>query len=1190
MVVNEVKKGRRRGDRSSDANEGPSTTSPAPRPSVEAPRPAPSSPASVSGGRSAARGFRRDRFTPVLIGLAALGGALVLARQAAYGVSVSFDSINYLAVAEHLLDGRGFLNYDWGAYAHHPPLYPLLLVTATLGVFEPIRAAGALNGVLFAATILVVGRYLRRRVGSGWLACWGAGAVALSPPLGDVGSWVFSETAFILFTTLGLAATDDFLTEGRKPSLLWAAVFCALAWQTRYIGIVVPAVAASALWFASGAAPRDRIRRSGFVLVAAGLPMALWMVRNYFIVGHFTGEREFRATSLTERLAEVRDGLFEWFAFEVPGGTESITVLLAFAAFAGALFAQGRGPADGGREPRPGSACLSPAIFLGFGAVYLFFVVAAAFFVVTGHGVESRFLAPLYVPFVVASALAADRAFRSMPASWPGDIGAGRVERRGWQRLWGGRRGARPAPRFVRAALAAVLFSLLLGLVGPALGAVREANSASPRSWRGFTAPPWDDSPTLRYLYESGFPGEVWTNFPILLYLNYGMRAFFRYLPTSAQWPDWMKSREPGASVVWFRHTPPNAAYDYRLGDLLARAGLEPVARFYDGVVFRVNPDYSPSDPYRTAAASIASGAAGGAIATSEFDLFFDGTNLFYFREPCVPEDIESRFFLHAYPADPAALSPGREPYGFENLDFSFTEYGTRFDGKCVAIVEVPGNGLLRIRTGQYRSGELPQWSVEVSLAESAGARSRAEQGLSASETLRYFRVRARSGGSDPGFPEPRADERWQDYRARALGAGTLLLRLGPGSAVSAEDDGPGAFSGAVVEPATRFIGGAVFRVAMDGAPDPYRSAADLVTSGTAGRPVAHGEFDIFLGGTTLLYFREPCDLEDTEPRFFLHAYPADPAGPTPSRESYGFEKLDFSFSSCGERVDGRCVAVVALPEVPLPRVRTGQYRPGGPPLWEAEFSFSGEGATAPGAGAETTRRLRAHAVAAEVCSPPPTAPRLAPRDSEERSRGPAEPGREVPEWDDWIAGAEPGALVVWFRDGASGSSGIPRLGVVETLVERTGLEPVAWLSDGAVFRVNPAYAPDGDRAVWDYLTSGAAGGARAASEFDLYLDGTTLFYLREPCAPEDTSDRFFLHVYAGDTADLPASRVRYRFENRDFWFSDAGRLSDGKCLASIRLPDYRITGVRTGQYRAGEGEIWSVEFLPGPEVLPVPR
>lgn len=1110
------------------------------------PRPPPG--ASASGRRSARPGWRRDWFTPALIGLAALGGALVLARQAAYGVSVSFDSINYLAVAEHLLEGRGFRNYDWSAYAQQPPLYPLLLVAASLGVFEPIRVAGLLNAALFAAAIFVVGSYLRRRVGSGWLACWGAGAVALSLPLGDLGSWALSETAFILFTTLALVRTDDFLVEGRRASLVGAAVFCALAWQTRYIGVVVLAVVVAALWLGSDAALRERVRRSGLVAAAAAVPMALWTVRNRFAVGGFTGDREFRGTSWTARLGEVVDGLAEWVVFEFPGGAVLAAMALALVVFAVAVARRASG-STGDRDPRSAPAGLrSPAIFLGFASVFLFAVVTAAFFNLIEYGVEGRYLAPLYVPLVIVVVLAADRVFRFVAERSPG-----------------GRSGRGTGPRFTRSALAAGLFFVLSTQVAPTLGAVRDANSALPRSWRGFTAPPWHDSATFQYLDDLNVPGEVFSNIPILLYLRYGMRAFFRYLPVPGKWADWLEETEPGAYVVWFLHTPPNVHYPYRLGNLIGRAGLELVARFPDGVVFRVDRDHIPPNPYRAAAESIASDAARFPAARGDFDLFLDGTTLVYYREPCAPADTESPFFLHAYGGDSNFRSPSSDRYGFENLDFSFDEYGERFDGKCVAVVELSDAGLSRIRTGQYDSGAGELWSTEFSFA----AEYR-KQRLADSETLRYFQGRAGSGRSASDFPEPRAGEGWPEYRARALGAGTLLLRLRVGG------DGP--FSGAGFEPVVRFVEGAVFRVAPASASDPYVPAADTVASGAAGEAVARGEFDLFLAGTTLLYFREPCEREDTEPRFFLHAYPADPALLTPSREPYGFENLDFSFPSCGAYSDGRCVAVVALPEVPLRRVRTGQYLPGGPPLWEAEFSLSGDDAAGRGADAETMRRLLSRAVSGESCSPAPTAPGPARRVGGEESGGPSEPAPDEQEWNDWIAGAGPGALVVWFREEAPGSS--VNFGIVETLAGRAGLEPLAWLGDGAVFRVNPDYAPDRERATYDYLVSGAAGGALEA-EFDLYLDGTTLFYLRESCRPEDTNERFFLHVYASDPADLPDSRVRYGFENRDFRFSDAGRLVDGKCLASVRLPDFRIARVRTGRYH-GNKESWSAEFRPG--------
>ena len=660
---------------------------------------------SEPGSRPARPKIHRDRFTPVLVGLSALGAALVLARFSTYGVAVSYDSINYLAVAGHLLAGNGFLNYDWSPYALHPPLYPLLLLAATLGVFEPVRIAGFLNAGLFAATVFIVGRHLRRRVRSGWLACWGAAAVALSLPLGEEASWALSETAFALFATLALVRADDFLVEGRRRSLVGAAVFSALAWQTRYIGIAVPAAVAAALWFASDAPPRERLRRSGFVAVASALPMVLWTARNYFVVGQATGKREFPESGLAALLIDIRDGFAGWFAFEVPGGSVPAVAVPALVVFAAAVLTRSGGSGRGTRDlPPPSSGRRSAAVFLGFGLVYLVLLLAAALFGATGHGVPSRFLAPLSVPFVVGVVFAVDRAFRAAEA-----------------RPFGG-----VARRLPQGLLAAGLSIVLVGQVEPTLSAIREANDPSSGNWRGFTAPPWDDSETLRYLEETGVPGEVWTNLPILLHLHYNMRAFFLYLPLRWEWPKWFETTEPGALVVWFRHTPPGAAYDYGLGELRGRSGFEPVAQFSDGAVFRVNPDYAAPNPYRAAAGDIAAGAAGEPAARGDFDLFLDGATLLYFREPCLAEDTEPRFFLHAYFADRTLLPSSREPYGFENLDFSFPEYGARFDGKCVAIVELPEPELTRIRTGQYRSGEM--WDAEISFPASAGARSPADR------------------------------------------------------------------------------------------------------------------------------------------------------------------------------------------------------------------------------------------------------------------------------------------------------------------------------------------------------------------------------------------------------------------------------------------------------------------------------
>ena len=99
-------------------------------------------------------------------------------------------------------------------------------------------------------------------------------------------------------------------------------------------------------------------------------------------------------------------------------------------------------------------------------------------------------------------------------------------------------------------------------------------------------------------------------------------------------------------------------------------------------------------------------------------------------------------------------------------------------------------------------------------------------------------------------------------------------------------------------------------------------------------------------------------------------------------------------------------------------------------------------------------------------------------------------------------------------------------------------------------------------------------------SEFDLYINGSKLYYVKEPCGEEDTAARFFLHVVPEDENDLPEARREHGFDNLDFGFTERGVIFDGKCAAAAPLPKYGIARIITGQFD-GEGRVWGVEFAP---------
>ena len=110
-----------------------------------------------------------------------------------------------------------------------------------------------------------------------------------------------------------------------------------------------------------------------------------------------------------------------------------------------------------------------------------------------------------------------------------------------------------------------------------------------------------------------------------------------------------------------------------------------------------------------------------------------------------------------------------------------------------------------------------------------------------------------------------------------------------------------------------------------------------------------------------------------------------------------------------------------------------------------------------------------------------------------------------------------------------------------------------------------------------------SAGEPVARDYFDLYELDNRLLYLRERCAAADTAAPFFLHIIPQDADDLPAARRAAGFAHGGFEFARRGGHFDGKCLAAVALPEYPIKEMRTGQYVAGQGELWSVALRAAP-------
>ena len=179
-----------------------------------------------------------------------------------------------------------------------------------------------------------------------------------------------------------------------------------------------------------------------------------------------------------------------------------------------------------------------------------------------------------------------------------------------------------------------------------------------------------------------------------------------------------------------------------------------------------------------------------------------------------------------------------------------------------------------------------------------------------------------------------------------------------------------------------------------------------------------------------------------------------------------------------------------------------------------------------------------------------------------------------------WAANTPDGTYAIWFTNGWINRD--KDYGAA-TMRIAPGLQPVAELSDGAVFRVSKGYTPRENPydAAYDRIATGDWGEPAARANFQVYIADGAVAYLKEPCAAADARawEIFFLHIFPQDAADLPADRKQIGFVNADFKFADFGVNLDGKCVAVAPLPDYPVERIRTGQYVAYAGTaLWSAE------------
>ena len=102
----------------------------------------------------------------------------------------------------------------------------------------------------------------------------------------------------------------------------------------------------------------------------------------------------------------------------------------------------------------------------------------------------------------------------------------------------------------------------------------------------------------------------------------------------------------------------------------------------------------------------------------SNYDVYLSGNTLVYVADPCSRDDVDRRFFVHVFAADPGFPWRLLRPRGVRNLHFDFHRAGMRAGDRCVAIHPLPAYAIARIVTGQYVPGQRRFWEDVIDFHE----------------------------------------------------------------------------------------------------------------------------------------------------------------------------------------------------------------------------------------------------------------------------------------------------------------------------------------------------------------------------------------------------------------------------------------------------------------------------------------
>ena len=109
---------------------------------------------------------------------------------------------------------------------------------------------------------------------------------------------------------------------------------------------------------------------------------------------------------------------------------------------------------------------------------------------------------------------------------------------------------------------------------------------------------------------------------------------------------------------------------------------------------------------------------AGEPLIRSEYDVYSDSGALVYLKDDCQDEHTRGRFLLSVFPVRLSDIPEDRREAGHASVNFDFSDYGARFDGRCAILRGLPSYPIKAVEIGRFIPGGREIWREWVEIGD----------------------------------------------------------------------------------------------------------------------------------------------------------------------------------------------------------------------------------------------------------------------------------------------------------------------------------------------------------------------------------------------------------------------------------------------------------------------------------------